>query len=218
MRDRAGIGLAVIGMAFATAVGFAQLTGTPLSWWVAGPAIAGCSGLAVFGVYLLSSDPITAELYDLRGVWAGLWQGWQTLSFEGSMMVSRGDKVQIEFFLRLPDGSRVDGSEYQKTLDDPFWNKDGRGLRAGGNIDNPKVFGSGKTGPFKMAVLASKEDLPSGFPRSDLVIEYQETTRQKSLGELHVPELPPPPAPPEVTPELMQLLEIAEEKKRKRKL
>lgn len=209
MRDRAGIGLAVIGIAFATAVGIAQLTGTPLSWWAAGPALAACSGLAGFGVYLLTSDPITAELYDLGDVWAGLWQGRQTLRFEASMMVSRGDRAQIEFFLRLPDGSRIDGSEYQKTLNDPFWNRDGRSLRAGGNIDNPKVFGPGKTGPFKMAFLASKEDLPGGFPRSGLVIEYQETTRQKPLGELHIPELPPPPEPPPVTPELMRLLDIA---------
>jgi hypothetical protein len=167
--------------------------------------------LFLYGLWLIFTNPTKATVRHVSEPWTLHKRDYVALGFEAGLHV-KGGRTQIEFVLRMPDGYKLDGTLYQRSLRDPFFmfNKDpGKNMLAQGFIDNPKVFDPGIRDPFRLAFLfdpaAYKGSHP--LPLVGLVLECWETTpKLRFLCEHKMPDFPDFPPIPTIGPELAKLL------------
>lgn len=208
---RKGIGVALLALAAQALLTLMDLRGWTIStggFWILTVVFI---LLVLYGVWLIFTKPTKTTVVHVSEPWANRVQGYFALGFEAGLHV-KGGRTQIEFVLRMPDGYKLDGTLYQRSLRDPFFkfnrNPD-KNLSAQGFIDNPKVFDPGIRDPFRLAFFIDPAayEGPYPLPLAGVVLECWETTpKLRLLCEYKMPDFPELQPAPTMSLDLVKLL------------
>lgn len=210
-QTRKGIGVALLALAAQAFLTLMDLRGWTIStggFWFLTVVF---TLLFLYGLWLVFTNPTKATVKHVSEPWTRCEPGYIALGFEAGLHV-KGGRTQIEFVLRMPDGYKLDGTLYQRSLRDPFFvfnRNPEKNLLAQGFINNPEVFDSGIRDPFRLAFFVDPAayEGPYPLPLAGLVLECWETTpKLRLLYEHKMPDFPELQPMPTISPDLAKLL------------